>query len=113
MKCVILLLVTVSCATAQYRFYSPYTAPSVYSYGGGYFNPYLLRKKRAAEEGLIRKRRDAPEAPADDQQGADALVYSTLYSGYRPTVYSTYGYPASTYGYGVPFLRKKRAAPEA
>jgi len=108
MKCIALLLLLVACASSQYTFYSgisPYTSHVGYPYSARYvnsYNPFLLRKKRSAEE------------PAQDQEGQNALVYSSLagYSGYSP--YSAYSLGAYPYSYaGVPYyLRKKRSAEE-
>ncbi|XP_043207947.1 uncharacterized protein LOC122373700 isoform X2 [Amphibalanus amphitrite] len=115
MKCVVLLLAVVSCASA-------YVILNPYSYYSG-VSPYIWRKKRSA-----------PEAPAEDQQADPALFYKSYvgypYSSYvhylkkreapaedqqadAAMFYRSYRYPAFGYTYpGVRILKKRAADPE-
>ncbi|XP_043209580.1 uncharacterized protein LOC122374721 [Amphibalanus amphitrite] len=79
MKCVVLLLAVVSCASA-------YVILNPYSYYSG-VSPYIWRKKRSA-----------PEAPAEDQQADPALFYKRYV-----------GYPYSSY---IHYLKKREAPAE-
>ncbi|XP_043204466.1 uncharacterized protein LOC122371816 isoform X2 [Amphibalanus amphitrite] len=79
MKCIVLLFAVISCASAYY-----FITPNTY-YGG--VSPYIWRKKRSA-----------PEAPAEDQQADPALLYN-----------SYLGYPYSSY---IHYLKKREAPAE-
>jgi len=124
MKSIVLLLFVATCASAYYYSgYSPYPYGSYYS---GY-NP-IWRKKRAA-----------PEAPAEDQKADEAFLYNYYampYSAYTPYsgshylkkreapaedqkadeafLYNYYAHPYSSYYpySGVHYLKKREAPAE-